>query len=97
MLFVTSILNEAQNGGLECSYSGTNTIYDLYDDPVDSSGGNIILEEGYKKEYNNKRVSPNQAGPHTEDANKLQAKIERQTQQSKENNRVAKATMPKKR
>ena len=55
------------------------------------------FKEGYKKEYNNKRVSPNQAGPHTEDANKLQAKIERQTQQSKENNRVAKATMPKKR
>ena len=57
----------------------------------------ITLREGNSNEkmYGRKKIPRNKAGPNSEKANQIQAQIEDQTQQSKVNNKVTKATMPK--
>jgi len=57
----------------------------------------VTVREGNKNEthYNKQKISRNKAGPNTDRANEIQSRIEQQTQQSKSNHRVSKATMPK--
>ena len=57
----------------------------------------ITLREGNANEtmHGRKKIPRNKAGPNTEKANEIQSQLEDQTQQSKANNRVTKATMPK--
>ena len=57
----------------------------------------VTIREGNQSEshYNKQRISRNKAGPNTDKANDIQARLDQQTQQSKSNHRVSKATMPK--
>ena len=57
----------------------------------------VTVKEGNQNEthYNKQRINRNKAGPNTDKANEIQSRIEEQTQQSKANHRVSKATMPK--
>ena len=57
----------------------------------------VTVREGNSNEkmYGQKKIPRDKAGPNTDKANEIQARIEEQTQQSKANNKVTKATMPK--